>query len=334
MRTGPDGPWVRRDMNTTLSLMKIPGSSLFLCVLAPALLAGPLQLERIAAEARWVMHADLDALVATSVGDTLAREALDPGFARAAAEAKERLGVDFDWRRVHSITMYGSRYTGPERLRGVMLIDTGLDVRGALEAALDRQAASGLSSTPRLQRFEDAPLPLYSIREELYIAVPDGAPVVIGKDRQNVMRATEVLAGTAASLASNPESGTFAAPRSSFLFLAARGFSDTAAIPPKARLLRMADALEFTAGELAGRVDARLSMTARTEDAAGQMRQVVQGLTALGALSQPDNPDLQALLAGLRVEQSGATVTLQLSLPAADISRKVVERHSHRRNVQ
>jgi hypothetical protein len=296
-------------------------------------LAGPLQTAHIAADARWVLHLDVETLLATSVGQTLAREALEPQFAEAATRLKRELNFDFDWRRIRSLTLYGAEYGGPERLRGVMLIDTDLDLAAGFEAALQKQAALGRAEDGDLQRLEDGPQPLYCIKEDLYIALQPGAPVVVGKARRTALKARSVLVGGALNLDTAPGFAAFAAAsRDNFLLIAAEGFSDAAPVPPKAWVLKMAEGLRFTLGETAGQVQASLTLNAKSAETAQQMQQVVQGMLALVSLSQIENVDLQRLISGLRVGANDRQLVLNLTLPAAEVAAKIAEEERRKRS--
>lgn len=294
--------------------------------LSTVALAGPLQPAHISADARWLLHLDVEALLATTVGQTLAREAIEPKMSELAAALKFHLGYDFDWRRIRSLTLYGAEYGGPERLRGVMLVDTDLDLAAGFAAALEKQAALGHAQDGDLQLLENGPQPLYCIKEDLYVALQPGAPAIVGKARRTTLKARSVLVGGAPNLNAAPALAALAAAgRGEFLLVAAEGFSDAAPAAPQARVLKMADALRFSLTETNQQVHASLALTARTPETALQMQQVVQGMTALVALSQVENPDLQKLVRGLQVGVNDRQLQLTLSLPAADVAQKIVE---------
>lgn len=292
-----------------------------------ATLAGPLQPVHIAADARWLIHLDVEALLTTTVGQTLAREAIEPKMTEVAAALKHHLNFEFDWRRIRSLTLYGAEYGGPERLRGVMLMDTDLDLAAGFAAALQKQAALGHAQDGDLQLLEDGPQPLYCIKEDLYVALQPGAPAILGKARRTTLKARSVLVGGAPNLNSSSSPLTWLLPpgRNHFLLVAAEGFSDAAPDAPQARVFKMADALQFTLAESGDLVQAALNLTARTPETAQQMQQVIQGMTALIALSQMDNPDLQRLVSGLRASVRDRQLELSLSLPAVEVAQKIVE---------
>ncbi len=296
-------------------------------------LAGPLKKAHVAAEARWVVHLDVEALLKSDLGKTLASAALDPYLSKASSELKTRLGVDFDWRRVRSLTLYGSDFSDPEQQKGVLLVDTGIDVAKQLESALARLSAAEGGDAKSLTRLGGESSALYSIHEELYISAPPGKPVVVSRTRPGVAQAGEVLAGTAPNLAGSKGFGEFCQADDGFFFLAAaQGFSDAAPVPPQARVLKMADGLRLTLGELSGEVRARLALSTKNTDGARQVQQVVQGMLALATLGGLEDPDLQMVLNGTKVSLNERVVTLNLSVPSGKISRRILEEEKKQRS--
>lgn len=294
--------------------------------------AGPLQKAHIAADAQWVIHLDVEALLATRVGDTLAREALDPKLAGPTANLKQELGFDFNWRRIRSLTLYGTDFTGPQDLRGVLLVETDMDVAQGLEAARSKFAAAGQGDVGGLRRLDDVSFPLYCLQDMLYVAAERGRPVVVGKGRGTAVKARAVLQGEAPNLKAAPGFGEFCQTGDGFFFVAAaQGFSETAPVPPQAKVLRMADGLRFSLGEFADQVRASLALSTRTRESAQQIQLVVQGMLALATLSQPDDPDLQTLLRSMGVSLDDKVVTLNVSLPSGKLSQKIIEEQEKER---
>lgn len=289
-------------------------------------LAGPLQKTHVAADAKWVIHLDVEALLETRIGKMLAREVIDPKLAKPTADLKQHLGIDFDWRRIRSVTLYGSDFSASRNFRGVVLVDTDMDLAHAFEAAQKKLAEVGGLKDGSLERSEEGPSVLYSLKKELYVATQKGAPVIVGKGREAVLKAREVLTGESPNL-SKAAFGKFCEVGNGFFFIAAaEGFSEAAPVPPQARVLRMADGLRVVLGEKGDQVTANLALSAKAADTARQIHQVLQGMVALVALSQTENPDLQSLVGGAHVGLDNQTVTVDISLPVAKISQKIVEK--------
>src|SRR5271165_2812843 len=94
--------------------------------LAASATAGPLRKEEVAADAKWVLHLDVDQLRSTSAGNFVIREIADKVFAKPKAIMKQDTGYDLDLTKVRSITAYGD-YRHP-----VMLVKSDIDVEKAL----------------------------------------------------------------------------------------------------------------------------------------------------------------------------------------------------------
>jgi hypothetical protein len=90
----------------------------------------------------------------------------------------------------------------------------------------------------------------------------------------------------------------------------------------------------FTAaGRVNGGVSARLSAEARDEEAAKNLREVVQGFAALARLQAASKHELQPILQSLQIGGDGNTVQVSFSLPTAaveDLTRGVSSRRAPR----
>ena len=64
--------------------------------LAATCVAGPLQKEQVAADAKWLVHLDFDKLRSTTVGDYVIQRVLGP----KVDEVKRQLEFDLDWKPI------------------------------------------------------------------------------------------------------------------------------------------------------------------------------------------------------------------------------------------
>jgi hypothetical protein len=306
--------------------MKHPLALLVLALAAAApTLAGPLQRQDLPADTKWLVHLDAAAFLKTKLGDSLAKEQIEPKLAQGRADIKAWFDFDLDWRRISGITIFGTDYTAPKEERGVALIYTDLDIAKGLDGAIVKLEAAGSADSGSVKRLEAAPQALYQLND-VFAAVQKGQPVVLGKSREKVLRTRDVLSGKNPSLKSGQAFTKLPAPASGFFLLAAaEDFNESAAIPPQANVLKQADGLRFTLAEKDTNLVASLALLPKNEQVAQQIQQVAQGLIALGALSQGDNADLQRLVQAVRVQQADGLVTLDLSLPVNLIQQKIAE---------
>lgn len=302
--------------------------SLLTLVAAVPALAGPLQKNDVAADAKWILHLDVDQMRATQVGDAIVRQRIDKEMGRVRADLKTYLDYDFDWTRIHGLTAYGMDYQRRGKAKGVLLIHTDLDVQRGLEAAIEKQGLAGVPDG-NVQRLQAEPVPWYSIREELFVALPAGKPIVLAKSRDLVDKGVSVLAGTVPSTAAGSAFSEFGpVPTTGFFLAMAEGLGDQTPLPPQAKVLRMTDAGRFMIGESNGQVALSLLLKAKSPEISLQIQQVLQGLMALVTLGQVDNPELQRLAQSTRVMTNDRWVTVDVQLPVGAVLQKMAEKHA------
>lgn len=300
----------------------------FICALATGLsftasmIAGSLHKEAVSADAKWLVHLDLDAFRKSQLGEFVGKQILDPKLAKPKADLKEQANFDFDWRRVTSLTAYGTEFQ--PRPRGVLLLTTDLNVRAALDVVIGKQALGGAQGP--IKRLESAPVPLYAYNDDLFVVFQPGKPIVISKSRDEALKARAVLAGESPNLLASLAFTEFPPPPKAFFFLtAAEGFNDVAPIPASAKVLKMADSLRLVLGESGDQVFVNLALKAKTPEVSQQIQQVIQGMLALLALSQVDNPDLNQLVQTTKVTVSDKMVVVDLHFPVAKTVQKIEE---------
>jgi hypothetical protein len=285
--------------------------------------AGPLNCQEVAADAKWVLHLDLDALLKTKVGRQIGDRLLGPKLEAGQAQLKEKLGVDYDWHDLHGFTVYGRDYRAPREGRGVLLIHSGLDLKSGLEAAMKKLGESGPVSL--LGQGANA---LYSLDQKAYAAIAPRQPAVVGQSRQQVEAARAVIRGKQAGLTGTapdelqvPQAGDEA-----FIFVAAaRGFADQAPLPPQAQLLRKADGLQASLRESGDHLLLNIALLTKDSQVSGQIQQVILGLKALVAMGANDNPEVQRLARALDVGTKGDRVEVTLRIPVEMALEKLAD---------
>jgi hypothetical protein len=286
--------------------------------------AGPLDKKQIAADAKWILHLDVDTFKAGKVGSYFINEVLDRKTAKMKEDLKAWLNFDLDWRKIASITAYGSTFQPQNDSSGLLLIkSTGLETQKALE-----QAMANNNPGLRVQKLESSPEPLYCLNDQGYVGYAAGGVMVVGKTRETVKKGLGVLSGARPDLASSSTlSGYPAAPAGFFFLAVAEGFGAQAQIPPKAAVLKQAEGGRLVAGEKQDRLHLNLDIKAASADVAQQVQQVAQGLVALASLNASQNLDLQLVAQGTKVNASDKLVSLALELPVADVIKKIAEKN-------
>lgn len=295
---------------------------ILLLVLAVTAIAGPLRKEQVAADAKWLVHLDVDKLRSTTVGGVI-KQLVD---AKTVA-LKAQFDLDLDWNKISSLTAYGSAYQSKPNFDGVVLIKTDLDLQKALNGAIEKMSPEDGNAPAPIQKTQQGEVTTYSLKQAMFVSFQPGKPVILSHSRDSLQKAREVLSGTAANLASTRTFSEFPESKKAFfLTAAAEGFNFGHEFPeqaggddpanPKAKILKLAEGGRVMLGEEASQLFVDLSLKAKTSEVVTQMQQVIQGMIALASLSQVDNQDLQQLAQSAKVFATGTVVSLQLGYPA------------------
>lgn len=315
-------------------------------VLALAATAGadPLQKEQVAADAKWLLHLDVDKLRATPAGDSFVKSVAEKALEKPRAILKEEAGVDLDLTQVSSVTAYGD-YSGSNN---VMLLKSDLDVEKLLEAGLAQAAKKkGLETWPFEKSIQDGVV-TYRFPDHVAIWIRPDKITIFSKSPDTTARANDVLAGRAPSLAGGAQFSDFPELPKTFFFLgAAEGFNLDRRIAdeagkdgknnPKAKILKLTESGRVVAGQDADQIFLNVALKAKTSEVVTQMQQVVQGMIALASLTKSDDENIQKLTDSAKVTTSGNVVNLSLNFPvdrALMLLNQQVERQARERELR
>jgi len=295
-----------------------------LSLAAAAALAGPLRKGQVPADAKWLVHLDIDNFLASQLGGIVSRDLIDKHVARQASELKTKFGIDLDWRKIHGLTAYGVDYKARADSGGVLILHSDLDIINSLDVVIGILAATAGENNP-LKKLPGEAFPTYALKDKVFGAPLPGNLFVLSRSRQDLDKACRVIAGKAPNLVSTKALKVFPGASEGFFLLGiAEAFSE-APWPPQAKILKNADGGQFVAGEKAGKFYFKLALSANDADAAAQIQQVLQGLLALAALTQDKNKDLQLLTQGTKIGSNDKTVTMEFELPVSAVMDRVGE---------
>jgi hypothetical protein len=283
--------------------------------------AGPLDRNQLAAEAKWILHLDAEALQATKVGAQVFEKVIDAKSARAKADLLREFGFELDWRKVQSITLYGRKIQPPgqEDPSGVVLVRTTMPVQAGLEAALARDA-----SFFHVKRVDTAAVPVFSLNDRGYVSVTPDGTVILAKKLEAVEQARAVIEGRATSLVASVTHTGFPAPAEAGWFVAlVDGLGEDAALPTNAQMFKNAQAGRFTLLEVDDRLRGTLTIRTPSAEVAQQMHQVAQGLIALLQLNAGQKPELQKLAQSATLAIADRYLTVSLQVPVTDLLQKL-----------
>lgn len=298
----------------------LPAATLsFAAVLAPIAAASPFDASLVAADAEWVVHVDLEAVLASKMGAFLMDHADDFGAEMEHLDQfKEQFGID-PFQAIYGVTVYGSGEPGDDPI--IVLVGS-QDIANAMDKATE-QENSPVAKTLRG----------FSVDGELEIAVFEGrggvAAYIISEDVDLVDDGSKVITGQRSNLADakwgrlRPVDG-----KGTLVLVSVAGEINDfvnghgADMGPAGAFLDGAQGFSATIAELGGDVTISVGMTAADEKKASGLSQMMTGLVTMarGLMQmQVEDEDFQqmkqfaGLLDGLNIGVDGRDVSLSFS---------------------
>jgi hypothetical protein len=278
-------------------------------------MASALPKESVPADAKWLLHLNVTEFQASRIGQTVAKEFLDEAWQAKLAALKPLLGADLDWRKLESLTVYGTDFK--QEQNAVMLIKTDSDTQQSLVTALRKLSKGGdQDAGEQVEETVGDTGSIFTFKSGILISTGKDRILAVSKHRPALEKANEVLAGKGANLKSGSAFADWPDHPQGFFFIAlADGFGAADHLPPQARILQQADGGQLALGENADRLLVSLSLHAKSTEACQQIQQVIQGLQALAVLSQNENRELSDLVNAVKVTSKEKFVTVDFSYP-------------------
>jgi len=258
-------------------------------------------------DAKWMLHLDLKALNASSMG-RFARESLGAEGQRKLAALKAMSGIDLT-NDVDSVVMCGR---GDTRAGGLLYAYGRFDI-----AKLTAIAGGG-------KAFQNKALGKRSVLSWLdrgkraNLCFIDPTLAVMSQDEALIQEAVARIDGQ------KPGPGTgqrfahiLAHTPNRFFALQATDLPALAGTNPQFQLFKQAEAVLLEIGQTSGAngLDCALALKAPNAETAQQLNQAAMGLQALVMLQAAQNPDAAALAQGITFAVKDTYVTVNLSLP-------------------
>ncbi|HUS90731.1 MAG TPA: hypothetical protein VM695_02735 [Phycisphaerae bacterium] len=288
--------------------------------------AGPMKMDRVAGDARWVAHLDVAALLNSGIAKFILAEAEKKGsFLEGIAQVRQTLGFD-PLKDIRGVTLYG-KVIGDET--AVVVVDATVDQPKLLELLAGNPGYKAHEHGDRtLHQWTDAAKTVVKDGQEVlkpaktnYGCFADADTIVVGSTLDLLKGAVDVVDGKADSLAKSGGIKILPTPsKGAFLVGAAEGIripEDPA--KPQNAIFRTITDVSIEAGELEGNTFA--SITAMTDDVqkATKLRQIVQGFVALGQMMLAERQDLPALAENIQVGGQDRLVTVNASVPTESL---------------
>jgi len=281
---------------------------------ASAAIAGPINPNHVAAEARWLVHVDVQGFVDSAVGKCMLEHHGGEGM-EGIEEIKEALGVDV-LHDVFGITLYG---TVEEGEMGVDIDEDEVRIGASLESQDNAVAVIVMNGAvdemiERLKQDESYAevrkdgIVLHSFIEpesgERHLVYtkqgdkPSERLVVAGHNIETVVHAVSVVNGGAANLTNGDRQLTnVTSPhQGSLIFGTATKLDGWGDDNPASQILNKSTQILVDFGENAGEAFAVMAVSANTEKDAENISQILQGLVALGRMVLAEEEDAEQLL--------------------------------------
>jgi len=272
--------------------------------------AAPLDLKHVSADATWLGHVDFDAMRKSIVVQKYMEKYKGSGGMEIA---KKMLGLDPE-KDLHGMTFYGKEIG---KHKGVMI----------LHAKVNRDRVMGMAKMlPRHQiaDYRDHKLhswthtPRHGSETHTVAAAFYGNEwIVLASSVDELKQAVDVLDGKQPSLTRDSAlAGTV--PAGSTMLMRFEGVS-TAKLPDKCKVAKQTQSFRFVTGEHEGTSFYRARATMTNEAVVGQLREILEGLRALGQIHVGDSKTGQKLVDALKFKADGMTLTILWSAPAEDV---------------
>jgi hypothetical protein len=171
-----------------------------------------------------------------------------------------------------------------------------------------------------IKKLQQDPFPVYSVANQVFVSPRVAGQIVVSKSREQLEGFRNLLAGKDKTARAGNAFSDYAHVPNTFFFLAvAEGFNENAAIPPQAKILKMAEGARIVLGEKADLLFLNLALKAKDPEVIQQIRQVIEGMTALVALGQSENKELLELIQATKVSSTEKIVTVNIEYPLSKV---------------
>lgn len=295
---------------------------------AAQLQSAPLDRSQVAADAKWLLHLDFEALLKTQLGAQLEKMIL----AEAGEDLKEDANLDLSaiLKSTRSVMAYGTDYKSGKDGKGVLIWQGAKEIEQIVSGLLVQQAEAAKTGEGGVKRVRDGAQPVHAFGEDMHVMAWPAGGLILSRAVDQIDEAVRVMEGKAASLKDKPTFSEYAPLPGGFFFLAlADGFNQAAEVPPQASVLKLTEGGRLALGEAEGKLRLQLTLKAQSVEVTQQIQQVVQGLLAIATLSQGEAPELQELIRATKINTEDKRVTLDLAIPVEAALKQLDEHHDH-----
>ncbi len=290
----------------------------------------------IPADARWMLHLDVDAMRDCPAG----REII--ALIEKNTDPSKIANIQIDFRKVlaslRSATAYGTSFSkNPGEIDGTLVLQGTAELRQIAEGLA---AQFSVSHPEIVTELKGLPFPAYAIKNEVTIAFPAEPLILLSRSQPQLLRAYDLARGRAKASAQGASSLANMIPKNrALLAFAASEVPNTDLLfpenQPQARILKMARSASIAIGQDDKMTTIRLQLVAADDDLSDKLHKIVQGLVAMLSLAQSNDKQVAAFLQSVKTERDGRNIVVDLAYPTEALmamARSIAESGRQRHN--
>jgi hypothetical protein len=288
-----------------------------LCGMAVAAVAAPVDPSRVPADAKWLIHIDIEEAQTTPVAQETGGESR---VQKALGWIQERYGIDVG-NDMRGATIFGTSY---EPHTGVAVLNTAYSedkVTGVMKrepgyktTSLGDETLHSWTVTTPAREGQPQKLTMHAVLRD--------DQILIGRSEAEIRKALEVQDGQGKTLAGSDSPLLKDLPQGTFF----RGAAvDLAKLRerPGFRVLPQLERITVNIGDREGEFFLDSKMIAEDVETAEQIKNLIEGFRATLALQKEENKELAELAEALKVSSQKETVTLEWSVSLEKLNQLV-----------
>jgi hypothetical protein len=304
--------------------MRLPKIGLGLALLvglAALTQAAPLDLKNVPADAKWLVHVDVDAIRASTVAKQVWHKGLEmhKDAEKHLAQLHDRLGLDIR-HDLHGVTLYGKKFV---EHTGVAIVNAKMDQKLLLDKAAK-------APDHKVTKFGSYDLHSWTAKHHGHTRTVWGAfykPdwLVFASSEGELKAALERLDGNGPELDKHSPLAGRVRPGATFLARAV-GLAESD-LPTRCVVAKQVESARVSMGEHEGESFFYAKIVFNSAETADQVRAVVEGFKALAGLHTGDDPQAKKLVDALHVTLRDRTLRLHWTAAAGDVWQQI-EKHA------
>ena len=276
-------------------------------------LAAPLQKSIVPAEAKWVVHLDMQKYSSSRFHAEFFNQEAMKNIQKKTQKMTAMFGID-PFKDIESVTLYGL---------GVDEEDTVICVSGNFT---EDQIITQIKNIDTPKETSYLKYTVYSGGSDEFLTFPKEGLALFGQSEKALKTSLDVITGKIQDISTSPlKSELDKAPSAAFLTAAVENISALTKHKKPVILTKMSGAL-FTLTEKQEDLVFNLNVTALSPEDAKNMEQIVQGLIAMAEMQKEDIPADVKLPEDFSIQTKGNTVHMGFTYPIDDIIKLIAEK--------